>query len=74
VFNNLVKAGEINFWNPVPLSDYTIDFIIKCLKYDPRERMSNEEMMGHPLIVLDYQSISQRMNPAKYLKVNINKA
>jgi serine/threonine protein kinase len=72
LFNNLVRTGDINFWNPVPLSDYTIDFIVKCLKYNPDERMSNEEMMGHPLIILDYESISKRMNFTLNLKVNIN--
>lgn len=71
-FNNLVKAGEIKFWNPIPLSEYTIDFIIKCLKYDPKERMTNEQMMTHPLILLDYGSISTKMNPATYLSINIS--
>ena len=69
----LQKKGKLIFKaNIYNLTQYTIDFILKCLQYEQTNRLKAADMMAHKIITEPYSYLAEKMIKTK-VKLNITK-
>lgn len=45
-----VNIGIVKLPSPLPVSNCCMDFLSKCLRYDPEQRITIDHALNHPFI------------------------
>jgi serine/threonine protein kinase len=70
---DLIDNAKYSIHTSLDLSPYTIDFIDRCLKYDPQQRMGIAQVLGHSFVTATMEELTSKLIRDDWLNNNFPK-
>jgi serine/threonine protein kinase len=70
---DLIDNAKYSIHTSLNISPYAIDFIDRCLKYDPQQRMGIAQVLGHSFVTATIEQLTSKLIREDWLNKNFPK-